>query len=135
LRKTAWGRSVRAVASDRHLAEALGLSVEASTVGAMALGSASGGVAMILLSIDTGLTPSLGLDILFIGVATVVAAGATDARGLLSAGIGLALVRECTGWWLTAYWQDAVVFAILIGFLLMRPQGVFGRAHMFAREY
>jgi len=124
---TGWGRVIRAVSEDTTRAEASGIPVHQTVSIVLAFGSVAGAVASILIALDVGLTPTLGFDILFLGVVTAIVAGTTGGLGVVVAGMGIALFREAGGWWLSAYWQDAIVFVVMIGFMFLRPQGLFGQ--------
>ena len=60
--------------------------------------------------------------------AVVVLGGIGNAFGALSAGIILGLVIEWSTLLIDSRWKLAVGFVILIVVLVIRPQGIFGKA-------
>jgi branched-chain amino acid transport system permease protein len=45
----------------------------------------------------------------------------------MAGGLLLGFAEAYTQGYITTRWSDLVVFAILIGFMLFRPQGLFGK--------
>lgn len=126
LRGTRTGRMIRAVGSDAELAHLLGLPAERLSSLVFFIASSLGGVAGILLALDVGLTPMMGFQALFLGVVVVILGGMGNLAGIVPAALLAGLVREAAGWWLPTQWQDTSVFLLLIVFLGLRPQGLFG---------
>jgi branched-chain amino acid transport system permease protein len=127
LRHTRIGRMVRAVADDAQLAEIFGISVDEVILLTFIVGSSLAGSAGILIASDIGLTPLLGFQALFMGVVSAIAGGITSPTGTMLAGFLLGLLLQISGWLLPTEWQDAITFTILILFLMLRPQGIFGK--------
>jgi len=121
------GKALRAVSADSELAEACGLPIRRVNVAAFAISGALAGSVAILVSMDVGLNPNLGLQLLFIGVVVMIMGGVGSVWGALIAGLFLAAAQNAAVWWLSSAWQDAITFGLLWTFLLFRPQGIFGR--------
>ena len=68
-----------------------------------------------------------GLDALLLGIAAVIIGGRDSFLGPALAGILLGVVRSGVIWFLSAQWEDAVTFTLLILFLFLRPQGLLGK--------
>jgi branched-subunit amino acid ABC-type transport system permease component len=60
--------------------------------------------------------------------AAVVMGGIGNAYGALAAGILLGVVIEWSTLFIDARWKTAIGFLVLILVLIIRPQGIFGRA-------
>jgi neutral amino acid transport system permease protein len=58
----------------------------------------------------------------------VVLGGIGDAFGALAAGVVLGLVIEWSTLFIEARWKVAVGFVVLVLVLIVRPQGIFGKA-------
>ena len=125
--RTRLGRMIRAVTDDAELARILGISVDSLILFTFVAGSALAGTAGILIAHDVGLTPLLGFQALFMGVVAAIVGGTTSPTGAMLAGLLLGLLLQITGWLLPTQWQEALAFAILILFLLFRPQGILGQ--------
>jgi neutral amino acid transport system permease protein len=76
----------------------------------------------------TQLQPELGFELLLPIFAAVVMGGIGNAYGALAAGILLGLVIEWSTLFIDARWKTGIGFVVLILVLIIRPQGVFGRA-------
>ena len=128
LNYTRLGIALRAVADDPDLASAVGLEPVRMTGYSFALGSALAAVAAILSALDTGLTPSMGFNALLLAVVAVVVGGIGSIQGALLGGVAIGMVRNLVAALIPIAWIDALVFVLLIGFLLVRPQGIMGTA-------
>ncbi|HRZ13083.1 MAG TPA: branched-chain amino acid ABC transporter permease [Kiritimatiellia bacterium] len=124
LAHTLAGRRMRAVASDPALAAASGIAVNQSILLAFAIGSALGAVAGLLLAIDSGVYPNMGLNSLLMGVVAVIVGGAKRIGGILVGALLVAGAQQLASWHLGAQWQDCAAFVILVAFLLMRRNGM-----------
>lgn len=126
LHRTRLGRMLRAVTDDAELARILGLPVESLVLLTFVASSALAGAAGILIAYDVGLTPLLGFHALFLGVVAALVGGITSPTGVMLAGLLLGLSLQISGWLLPTQWQEALAFAILLLFLLFKPQGISG---------
>jgi branched-chain amino acid transport system permease protein len=118
---------IRAVASDADLATACGLDCDRIIMVTFLIGSALAGVAAILLAYDSDMTPVMGFRALLMGMVAMIIGGVGSIPGVALGAILLGLVQHLTAWWISSRWQDALIFLILILFLLLRPQGFLGR--------
>jgi branched-chain amino acid transport system permease protein len=128
LSKTRLGKSIRALASDPDLAEVSGIPrtktmLYISTISAGLL--ASGG---ILVALDVGLTPTMGMRPLMMGMVVVILGGARSVLGYALGALFLGMLLQFGIWKLGSQWQDGIAFAILLGFLVLRPRGFSGKA-------
>jgi branched-chain amino acid transport system permease protein len=127
LRASRFGRTLRAVASDRELAAAYGIDADKTILVTFLLGSALASIAGVLIGIDTNLTPAMGFNALLMGIVAAIVGGVGSVPGSLLGGLFIGLAQHLGVWKLPTHWQDAIVFTILILFLLLRPQGFFGK--------
>ena len=84
-------------------------------------------VGALLVSYDIGFDPHGGLVALLLAVVAMIIGGRESFFGPVIGAILLGLIRSEVVWFLSARWQDAVTFLLLILFLLVRPNGIFGR--------
>jgi branched-chain amino acid transport system permease protein len=64
---------------------------------------------------------------LLIAITAAIVGGIGSIRGAIIGGLLVGLAQHVGVWKLPAQWQDGIVFAILVLFLLVRPHGFFGR--------
>jgi branched-chain amino acid transport system permease protein len=127
LGNTARGKAMRAVMGDPELAAVCGIDSERVTLWAFAVGSALAGIAGVLAAADIGMTPTMGLGPLLVAVVVMVTGGVESTTGIAAASLLLALAQQLGAWFIGSRWQDPIAFAILLLFLLARPQGMLGR--------
>lgn len=124
-RSTKIGITLRAVADDPELAGISGIEVDRVVLVASAVGSGLSGLAGILLALDLGMTPMMGLNVLLMGVvAFIIGGGLKDMTGLVAGGLFLGLSQHLAGWLIGPQWQYAMAFVVLIVLLLLRPKGM-----------
>ncbi len=121
------GKRMRAVACDPELASVVGIDERGILAVAMLVGSALSGASGFLLAYDTSATPTMGFTVLLIGVTAAIAGGMGSIPGAMLGGLLVGVGQHVGAWFLRPEWQDAVVFVILLLFLLLRPQGFFGK--------
>ena len=76
----------------------------------------------------TNLRPELGFELLLPIFAAVILGGIGDAFGALAGGFVLGVVIEWSTLVIDARWKTSVGFVVLIIVLIVRPQGIFGKA-------
>jgi branched-chain amino acid transport system permease protein len=126
--KTRIGLALRAVANSPDLAEVSGIEFDKTMGIAFCLGSFLAGCAGLSRAFDVGMTPTMGLPMLLLGVVAVILGGMDKTFGIAIASILLASFQEISGWHFGTQWEEAIAFLLLLSFLIFRPQGLFGRA-------
>jgi branched-chain amino acid transport system permease protein len=121
------GSTMRAVAANPELAFVTGIDTDKVIVFAFAIGSALAGIAGILISFDTDMTPIMGMNALMMGVVAVLIGGVGSIPGAAMGAFLLAFAQNFGAWQFSSQWQDAIAFIVLLLFLLVRPQGFFGK--------
>jgi branched-chain amino acid transport system permease protein len=127
LNYTRAGMILRAVANNQELARIVGVNNQRTILLAFFLGSALAGVAAVLTAHDSGISPVMGFSALLYGVVAMIIGGIGNVQGNFLGGIIIGLIQQSGAWFVSSKWQDAIVFLILIAFLLLRPQGLFGK--------
>lgn len=126
-RVSRFGEAIRAVASNPELAKVTGVDTDAVILRTFGLGSALAGAAGTLVALDIGMVPTMGMYPLMLAVVAVMIGGMGSVPGIVLGGTLLGMVQHFGVWRIGSQWQDAISFVILLGVLLMRPQGLFGR--------
>jgi len=131
---TSLGRTMRAVADDRALAAVAGIDTGRVVLVTWAVCGLLAGLAGVLAAlVQASFDPNFGFALLLPIFAAVVLGGIGSAYGALLGGLVLGLATELATWpalhgGVDPVYKPVVAFAVLIGVLLVRPQGILGRA-------
>jgi neutral amino acid transport system permease protein len=128
LRYSLLGKQMRALADDIDLAETAGVDTSRVIRFTWLFAGALAGLAGVLAAAVTDVRPELGFGLLLAIFAAVVLGGIGDAFGALAGGVALGLVIEWSTLYIDPRWKISIGFAVLIGVLILRPQGILGRA-------
>jgi branched-chain amino acid transport system permease protein len=128
LTRTTMGRSMRAVSENPALAGVVGVDVRRVIRVAWALGAALACIAGVMAGLLVQIRPQMGLDLLLPLFAAAILGGIGSVPGAMLAGLIVGIAEAATVQLVGAEWRAAVAFVILIAILLLRPQGIFGRA-------
>jgi neutral amino acid transport system permease protein len=128
LRYTLLGKRMRALSDNLDLAETSGINTSRVILWTWVFAAGFAGLAGVMAGAITQLQPELGFELLLPIFAAVVMGGIGNAYGALAAGILLGLVIEWSTLFIDARWKTGIGFVVLILVLIIRPQGVFGRA-------
>lgn len=133
LSATPFGRRVRATVLHPHAAESLGIPTWLLYRITFILSGVLAGLAGVYLSIDQNLTPVLGFSITIKAYAALIAGGKGSLKGAILAAYLIALLEQIAigipwfgGTYIPAGYQGTVALMVIIVFLLVRPQGIFG---------
>jgi branched-chain amino acid transport system permease protein len=127
LSKTFMGRAIRAVAQDEEGLRLMGANPVRIKQFAFGISTAVVAIAGALLIVIAPVEPTL--DRVYIGrtFCIVVMAGLGSITGTLAAAVILGVTESIVLTMFGASWAPAVSFALLLGVLAVRPQGLFGR--------
>ena len=122
------GRALRAVSEDATTASLLGINTDRLILFTFFLSGFLGGVAGTLVGLSVSIAgPYFGIAFGLKGLAVIVLGGLGDIPGAVVAGFIIGLAESFVPAQYVAY-KDAVAFALLFVMLLVRPQGLLGRA-------
>jgi branched-chain amino acid transport system permease protein len=128
LRYASLGQAILATALDREMSNLMGINpqtVFALTAGAgAALAGAAGSLASMLFPVS----PTMGVSFLAAVFVITVLGGIGSVEGCIVAGFLYGLVQAWAAYFLGTSYQEIVAFAMFLGVLIVRPQGLFGRA-------
>ncbi|MBQ8209649.1 MAG: branched-chain amino acid ABC transporter permease [Clostridia bacterium] len=126
--KTKPGKAMLAVSEDKGAAQLMGINVNGTIALTFAIGSALAAVAGALLcSSYPALSPYTGA---MPGIKAFVAAvfgGIGSIPGAMIGGILLGIIENLSKAYISSQLSDAIVFAVLIFVLLIRPTGIMGK--------
>ncbi|WP_229715711.1 urea ABC transporter permease subunit UrtB [Mangrovihabitans endophyticus] len=121
------GRRMRAVMQNRQLAAVSGVATERVDQLTFFVGSGLAGLAGVALTLIGPVGPTLGSAYIVDAFLVVVAGGLGQLRGAVIAAFTLGVLNSFVEFWTAngASFAKVVVFAVVIGFLQVRPQGMF----------
>jgi neutral amino acid transport system permease protein len=128
LQRTRIGKATRAVSDNPALASASGIDVDRVIRVVWVAGATLAGLAGILLGLAQGVNFQMGFQILLLIFAAVTLGGLGTAYGALVGSIVVGLFISVSTLWIPVELKNVGALGILIVILLVRPQGILGRA-------
>lgn len=128
VRFSLFGKQMRALSDDISLAETAGIDTRRVILYTWVFSGALAGLAGVLSGALTNLRPELGFELLLPIFAAVILGGIGNPFGALVGGLVLGVVIEWSTLVIEPRWKVTVGFIALIITLIIRPQGIFGRA-------
>ena len=133
LHSTAIGRRIRAVVQHPHAVESFGVPAQRLHQLLFIMSGILASCGGIFLAIDQNLTPVLAFSITIKAYAAIIAGGKGNVWGAIVCAYAIALLEQAIvgiHWFNTFYvpagFQGTVALAVIIIFLIIRPQGLFG---------
>ena len=128
INKTKAGQAMLAVSEDRGAAQLMGINVNGTIALTFAIGSALAAIAAVLLcSAYPSLTPYTGAMPGIKAFTAAVFGGIGSIPGALIGGILLGIIEILGRAYISSQLSDAIVFAVLIIVLLVKPTGILGK--------
>ena len=126
--KTKMGKAMRACSEDKGAAQLMGINVNATISMTFAIGSALAAIAGVLLcSAYPTLMPTTGSMPGIKAFTAAVFGGIGSIPGAMLGGILLGVIEIFSKAYISTQLSDAIVFAVLIVILLVRPTGLLGK--------
>jgi len=127
LKKTYFGKSVRATTENWKSAKLMGINVDRTYMITFALGTALAGLAGVFVAMTQTVTPDVGMFWTLKALIVVVLAGIGSVGGAFFAGLILGVIEAVSAIFIGAY-TVALGLMIFLLILMFRPQGLFGKA-------
>lgn len=128
LKNTDFGRSMRATAESTNTSLILGINTERTFTIAYGIGITLAGIAGLLLTPMYYVYPTIGAPFKTITMAIVVMGGLGDTRGALISGFVAGIIEALTATYISFDFGPAGIYILLIIVLMVRPNGLFGKA-------
>ena len=126
--KTRIGKAMRACSEDKGAAELMGINVNTTISITFAIGSALAAIAGVLLcSAYPILVPTTGSMPGIKAFTAAVFGGIGSIPGALLGGVLLGVIEIFAKAYISTQLSDAIVFAVLIVVLLVKPTGLLGK--------
>jgi branched-chain amino acid transport system permease protein len=127
IRRTRWGRAMRATAEDRDAARLMGVDVDRVVSLTFVIGSALAGIGGVLAGLHTGQAHfAMGFLAGIKAFTAAVLGGIGNISGAVLGAYCLGILETYGAYYLGGQWQDVFAFAILILVLVLRPSGLLG---------
>ncbi len=128
INRTRLGAALEATAQDKDAAQLMGIPSQRMFALAWGIGAACAGVAGVLLSSFFPIFPEVGAYFILIAFVVVALGGFGSVSGAFWAGIIVGVVEVVGGFLLGPEYKMAIVLSLFLLVLLVRPQGLMGRA-------
>lgn len=126
LQRSRTGMAIRAVATDRDMAEQVGIDTRRIYTTTFALGAVLAGIAGALITALVAFNPLVGQAYILTAFAVVVLGGMGNFLGALIAGLLIGVVEALVAYFFSVQLSEAVAFIVIILTLSLRPQGILG---------
>ena len=127
LKKTSFGKAVRAIGDDEEVSKVVGINTTVIIAAVFFIGAVYAAAAGVLSGHDTAIQPRMGLLLLLKGWIASVVGGIGNIYGAIVGGFVLGLIEQFGIWDLAGEWKDAISFVLLILFLSFWPNGLLPR--------
>jgi branched-chain amino acid transport system permease protein len=124
--RTRYGRAIRAVASNRELAQCVGIDPQRIFLLVFAIGSGLAGIGGTLLALRDTASPTIGVQPVLAAFIAVFLGGIGSVLGAVLGGLVLGLAENMGGLLLPGHWQGVISFVVLFLVLVFRPSGLLG---------
>ncbi|MET0901160.1 MAG: branched-chain amino acid ABC transporter permease [Mycobacterium sp.] len=125
LTRSKLGLAMRAAAVDGGLAQSCGIPTQRVVATAWMISGALCGLAGVaLFLISSSFAAASGRTFIVLVIAAAVLGGIGDAYGAMLGALVLGLATELTAVWLDPSFKIAIALIVLIGVLMVRPQGI-----------
>ncbi|HHW14957.1 MAG TPA: branched-chain amino acid ABC transporter permease [Firmicutes bacterium] len=124
--RTTLGKTMRAVAQDRLAASLMGINTPGVIAVTFAYASILAGIAGVLLApifLVSQAMSNMGLK----AYTASIVGGFGNLFGAVVGGLVVGVIEVLSASYISSIYKDALVFLVLILFLLLRPQGLFGK--------
>lgn len=127
--RTVYGRQLRALAQNKEVAQLTGINTTLVGTLTFALGSAMAGFAGALLAPTTAIHPHMGFQPTLIAFVVLVVVGAGGRmNAVIVCGFVIAIVETLAAGYISNTARGIVIFAGLVAFLAVRPEGAVQQA-------
>src|SRR6266540_899154 len=126
LQRTRFGRALRATVQNPTAARLLGVEAERVAALGFGLGASTGAAAGAVYGIVFPFNPGSHYDLISRLLSIVVLGGLGSLGGSVVAALLMGVAEAVVAATLSPVWSSFAFFAVLLGVLLVRPQGMFG---------
>jgi branched-chain amino acid transport system permease protein len=130
LNRSRLGLAIRAMAQNRAAAQLMGIELNRVRIATFAIGAVIGGIAGALLGASFPIYPTMGVNPVLKAFVILVIGGVGNLWGAIVGGFALGIIEILVAGYISSELQDIGTFAVLVLVLIVRPNGLFGRAEV-----
>ncbi len=124
---TRYGTAMRATASDQDAARLMGINVNRVIISVFLVGPAIGAIGGLFIGLYyRQVYFTMGWNYGLSAFIAAIIGGIGNIPGAMLGGVLLGLFNAFAAGFISSSWQEAITFALLIGILLVRPNGLLG---------
>jgi branched-chain amino acid transport system permease protein len=128
LYRTQLGQSIRASVQNRLGAELVGIDINRVSTITFGIGVAVTAAGGMVFGATTTFNPNAGYDLISRLLVIIVLGGLGSVGGALIAAVTMLVIEDVTAVVWSPVWASTMFFAVLVIVLLVRPNGLFGKA-------
>lgn len=130
MRRSRLGLAIRAVSQNSDAARLMGIDLSHIRYATFAIGACLGALAGGLLSATVPVYPEMGINPVLKAFVILVLGGIGNLWGAILGGLFLGIVEVMVTGYIASEYQDIGTFLILVVVLLIRPNGLLGKAEV-----
>ena len=127
LRKTSFGKTIRAVSDDEEVSKIIGINTDRLISWVFFIGSCLVGLSGIFIGFDVGINPTMGLFIILEGATASIIGGIGNVYGGFFGAFLLGFVENFGILKISGEWKPAIAFGLLVLFLIFKPEGLMNK--------
>src|SRR3984957_12554581 len=124
--RTLIGKKLQATSQDKEMATLLGIPVAGMIMITFVYSAVLGGIAGILVAPILFVSIQMGSTIALKAFAATIIGGFGDVAGAILGGFAIGIIETFGAAYISVPFKDAFAFLVVILFLIVRPQGIFG---------
>ena len=126
MKRSKWGKSIRAIAQDEEASMALGINVPRVRVIVFGLSISLAGLAGSLLAMLFYIHPAVGAHLTFYALVVAILGGIGNVGGALIGGLILGSADALSAAYIAPAYKEGIAFIILVLMLTLKPSGLLG---------
>jgi len=127
INKTKIGLAIRAVAINADTSRLMGINSSVIVTTIFIIAGVLAGISGVFLGVQYGVFPSVGPSMMLKGFIASIIGGLGSLSGAIFAALALGLIEIFLTYFIGATEATVIIFAILLAFLFIRPQGIAGK--------
>ncbi|MEM9577468.1 MAG: branched-chain amino acid ABC transporter permease [Pseudomonadota bacterium] len=127
LERSREGVAMRAASMNQNAARLMGISVGKVSMLSWAIAGGIGAIAGLLAAPITFIDTQMMFFVLLKALAGAILGGFNSLPGAVIGGVTVGIIESLTTVYLSASFDDAVAFVVIVAVLMIKPEGLFGK--------